>query len=128
LSHQSIGKTHTHTLLYTSKFKFLNQIFFTAPTLTAVEVWLISCIFFIFIALTEYGIDIFILIKERKLVEREGKNQNLKVQAWSNQKDKKSFELKKLSKKVEKVDGFCFIVLPVLFVFFNIIYWTIYLK
>jgi hypothetical protein len=61
-------------------------------------------------------------------VEREGKNQNLKVQAWSNQKDKKSFEFKKLSKKVEKVDGFCFIVLPVLFVIFNIIYWTIYLK
>jgi hypothetical protein len=76
----------------------------------------------------EYGIILFLVKKERKLQEREIDNQKLKVQAWSNQKDLKFFESKKLPVVVEKVDGICLVILPVLFVLFNIIYWSIYIK
>ncbi len=103
-------------------------VFFAAPILTAVEVWLISCIFFILIALIEYGMILFMVKKERKIEEREGKNQIWKDEAWSCQKDSKLFELKKLPEMVEKVDSICFIILPVLFVIFNMIYWSIYLE
>ncbi len=71
---------------------------------------------------------LFMVKKERKLEEREGKNQKSKDEAWSCQIDSKLFELKKLPEMVEKVDDICLIILPVLFVIFNIIYWSIYLK
>ena len=66
--------------------------------------------------------------KDRKLREKESDKQKLKFQAWSNQKDLKFFIPTKLSDVVGKVDSFCLVILPVMFVIFNIIYWSIYLK
>ena len=113
--------------LYARKFLF-HVCFFPAPTLTAIEVWLICCIFFILIALIEFGIVLYMVKNKRKLKEREGRKHKLTVQAWSNQKDLKICEPTTQSEVIEKVDGFCLVVLPFLFAIFNIIYWSIYLK
>ena len=98
------------------------------PTLTAIEVWLVCCIFFIFIALIEYGIVLFILTKERKLRERDIGSQKLKSQAWPNQKEYNIFKPRNFSDLVDKVDNICLVILPVLFLIFNTIYWYIYLN
>ena len=98
------------------------------PTLTAIEVWLVCCIFFIFIALIKYGIVLFMLKKERKLRDKNNGSQKLTDQAWHNQKDSDIFKPTNISDLVDKVDNCCLVILPVLFLIFNTIYWYIYLN
>ena len=99
---------------------------FPAQTLTAIEVWLVACIVFIFLALVEFGF--VLIISQRITAAKAAKSSNRKdqISAWSlpsTAEDPKTTKALKISKKV---DSACIWILPILFLCFNAIYWLTY--
>ncbi len=61
--------------------------------------------------------------KDYKLREKENDKTKRNAKAWVVHKTST-----KISVLVGKIDTFCLVVLPFLFVIFNVAYWSIYLK
>ena len=81
-----------------------------ASTLTAMEVWVVSCLILVFFAVAEYGLLLHTTSKE---VSKTSNSQDLMI-------------LKKKSQSIHKLDKIAIVVLPVLFIIFNIMYWSVY--
>ena len=85
---------------WTSKGSKLKVYIFQADGLTSIEAWLIACIVFVFAALIEYT-GILLKMKLRKLNGTKRKKDNYAV-----------------------TDLSFFVLFPVLFSLFNLLYWT----
>ena len=91
-----------------------------ASFVTAKEIWMMVCMLFVFLAIAEYG-TILVLPKKsakKKLTPDDEKKT-----------DEKTDKKKKKKKNNEKhfLDKIAIAVLPVLFLFFNIVYWAYYI-
>lgn len=99
-----------------------------ADTLTALEVWLIACLLFVFLTVIEYGI-ILKLNKFRKNFENKSTTVHVASSQttttaskyFSDQNNGKKYEL-----IMEKIDNTAFWITPLLFVLFNLCYWCYY--
>lgn len=91
--------------------------------LTAIEVWMLACILFIFGALIEYAA---ILFKKQKHMSGKHKlSQAVTMQQLA--EDYLRCEYIGRSRKVSRIDKFFLISFPILFFIFNMIYWPAYL-
>jgi len=105
-------------LLINSYYVPLNH--FSGSTITAIESWLMVCIFFIFATMLEYGFLVLLSRMKHKKNEDKISNKvhskyNLKLKSESNEMDENQLE-----KMVDKIS----LGLSVfLFALYNIIYW-----
>jgi hypothetical protein len=91
---------------------------------------LIVCVFFIFVAMIEYGIVLVIVEVRVDLMEMRNKVMEKKSNVIQpspinngNVRNISSNETKAITKKI---DSICLIAFPSSFVVFNVIYWMIY--
>lgn len=99
----------------------------TAPRaqfLTAMEIWLVSCLVFVFLAVMEYGFNLRLMNKSHnKKLSHSPKNM-LGISLDSTSTDRSS--LNKKNKKIQALDKISIVVLPVLFIILNILFWMNY--
>lgn len=104
-----------------------------AKTLTAIEVWLVACIVFIFLEMVEFAT---VLIVNKRMKGSVSSTDNLKQTgklAWNVSSKKNNSgcdcnQTKKASKMSQKIDSICVWLFPSMFACFNALYWSIYLK
>ena len=100
------------------------------PTITALEVWLIVCVFFIFITMVEYGVVLVVVEMGNDVMETQNnvielKNEvnelteNYNGNAWI----ESSMETNGLAKKIDLI---CLVMLPLSFIVFNVIFWMLF--
>ena len=119
--------------LYRTIFILLNlncssKQIFAGSKLTAIEVWLITCIFFISITMMEYG---FILLL--KMMKRANLNcltpQTLKSRSKIGWKTKDELILNSnedVNLLMKNIDKVCLGLSIISFLMFNIVYWVVY--
>ena len=88
-----------------------------SSSLNAVDIYLVGCIFQVFLVLSEYAI---VLSKETigtatKLTKTESSENNDSAKAWSEKKYLRN-----------KFDSISIVIFPVIFIVFNIVYWAIF--
>ena len=106
----------------------LNEIWFkyflvlaTAPkasTLTAMEVWVVSCLVLVFFAIAEYGL--LLHTKSRKGTH------TCETSPMEPSDEQACVKVGKKKYKMPMLDKIAIVVLPLLFIVFNITYWLVY--
>eukprot|EP00091_Calanus_sinicus_P005152 TRINITY_DN15538_c0_g1_i1.p1 TRINITY_DN15538_c0_g1~~TRINITY_DN15538_c0_g1_i1.p1 ORF type:complete len:294 (-),score=61.59 TRINITY_DN15538_c0_g1_i1:84-872(-) len=82
-----------------------------AEGLTAIEVWLLVCMLFLFGALIEYAVLLF---------------KNLQVKKKNPSEAKKANSIQQLAEQCSRIDQYVLISFPIIFFMFNLIYWPAY--
>jgi hypothetical protein len=93
-----------------------------STSLNAVDLYIIFCIGKVFLALSVYGV---ILFKDRMMFFFNGMGRNT-IAVTSVSANTKNFTPVNKHSFNQKLDAISFIVFPIMFIIFNIIYWTIY--
>ena len=100
------------------------------PTITALEVWLIVCVFFIFVTMVEYGVVLVVVEMGNDVMETQNNVIELKNEVnklTENHNGNAWIELStETNGLAKKIDLICLAMLPLSFFFFNVIYWMIF--
>jgi len=108
------GRMSIFVILFLLLINIFNTVATNTPKaecLTAIEVWMLACILFVFAALLEYAV---ILFKKQLSVSRQ-QTVILKTP-------------EQLAESFSGIDKFSLKCFPALFIVFNIVYWSLYLK
>lgn len=105
-----------------------------AENVTAIAVWMIMCINFVFGALVEYSYLLWVLkpsvLKCRRITVRKGASSITTpgaAAAGASSGGSSGSPVTTLSRKkrhLAKVDDICFLTFPILFFIFNAVYWS----
>jgi hypothetical protein len=113
------------------QFVFFN----TGSKLTAIEVWLIACIFFILVAMIEYGF--ILLLKTMKngnsicattLKTSSNNAWQIRHESTTNCNQQiTSSSIQDINRLLKNIDNACLGISALGFLIFNIVYWAVYL-
>ena len=104
-------------------FSTFNLLYFQAEGLTAIECWVIACIIFVFGALLEYTV-ILLKLKLKKVRAEKFLNGSMQNGGSGSSRKKRVHGSINRPDRFSRTDLIFLCVFPVLFIVFNLCYWT----
>ena len=98
----------------------------TSEQINALQIWLLNCIVFVFLALMEYAVILY--LKNMRGVKNHVFHSGILVVTPSPEPEKDCWinqQTECLEARIKLLDFLCVVVFPVLFLAFNAIYWSL---
>ena len=119
-----IGLLVTIFLVLVNIFDGAKSVAPVSENLNAIDLYILFCIVLVFLALIEYA---FVLSKEKLNLSRVESVKNILEEVPTSTNNAKANNMSQNCVLKMRLDTLALIVFPILFIFFNIIYWALYI-
>ena len=99
-----------------------------SDTINALQIWLLNCIMFVFLALLEYAVILYAknmsgvqrrVFRPSSVIAITPTKLPADVDCWANQ------QTERMEERIKALDFSCVVLFPLIFATFNVIYWSL---